>query len=349
MPYFFNQWELGALNLTALSPYWRTMDAGETGCMGYPEFAQVGPPDFKAATDRPVYGALNVFRISGGNPLFGSVATVFRGDFVGEQITVTPTHSGLWEMHCNSTRPDQKSGDCAAAPPDARGTLTTPAHLLLHNWRYWNGTQADPSVGAAYVEDNAARMTVRLLGANYNALLNLTLSEVRYQYPEANPALTLTYPGSVRLQIASFDQLFGTPEGESLRNWCAAQGWVLAWAPDQLYGYHKEPPGALYPSKERLLDPAALAVATMVKGVVIPPAATASFDKRWSDVNATRAKGMAPQELHEFLNGQWLQLWDAASPSLAAEPATVAACPNVQHGASSCAGVLSSSRRCLCP
>jgi hypothetical protein len=34
----------------------------------------------------------------------------------------------------------------------------------------------------------------------------------------------------VKMVLGLFDELFGTPEGEQLRQWCAMRGWVLVWA-----------------------------------------------------------------------------------------------------------------------
>ena len=58
----------------------------------------------------------------------------------------------------------------------------------------------------------------------------MTISDQLQGYIEADVAGTLTFPGSVRLIIGSFGELFGSEDGERLQSWCRTNQWPLVWA-----------------------------------------------------------------------------------------------------------------------
>ena len=41
---------------------------------------------------------------------------------------------------------------------------------------------------------------------------------------------TPLYPDAVKFVIGDFGSLFGTPLGQTLRDWCISRGWLLVWA-----------------------------------------------------------------------------------------------------------------------
>ena len=54
----------------------------EEELFGFPPFADPSSPTYLEAADRLVYGALNLWKVDGGNPHFGSVSTVFSNAYV---------------------------------------------------------------------------------------------------------------------------------------------------------------------------------------------------------------------------------------------------------------------------
>ena len=168
-PYFYNQWLLQALGLVPVDPDEnRFAEGAETHFWGFPPFFNVSKPDVKTAADRPVYSALNMYRIAAGNPQCGPVAAVFSRRYVGSEAIASPVDTGNYWIACGE---GQTSGtllpgvviDCSAWSPHD-GPLGVPsslAHLLPIYSRFYNETSV--VAGEQYAEFNLARLAVRLL------------------------------------------------------------------------------------------------------------------------------------------------------------------------------------------
>jgi hypothetical protein len=168
-PYFYNQWLLQALGLVPVDPDENKYAEGaETQFWGFPPFANVSAPDVPTAADRPVYSALNMYRIAAGNPQCGPVSAVFSRAYVGSQAIASPVDTGNYFILCGQ---GQTSGtvlpnvtiDCTAWNPRGGelGVPTSLVHLLPGYARFYNETSV--VAGAQFAEFNLARLVVRLL------------------------------------------------------------------------------------------------------------------------------------------------------------------------------------------
>ena len=89
------------------------MNAGEQGLFGFPAFsgmrtdpawaAKQWPQTLAEATDRPLYSALNLRKVSGGNDIFGPVGVVWRSTSMRNRTILAPVDTGCYEYLCNST------------------------------------------------------------------------------------------------------------------------------------------------------------------------------------------------------------------------------------------------------
>ena len=265
-PYFYNQWLLQALGLMPVDPAENVFAEGaETHFWGFPPFANLSTPDVPTAADRPVYAALNMYRIAAGNPQCGPVAAVFARSYVGDQAIASPVDTGNYFTSCGK---GQASGslinatiDCTAWKPfHGEGALGVPgslAHLLPAYARFY--TETSVVAGAEFVEFNLARLAVRLLSrrtydqaavvASTSLSAKVNRSEGRQQhspplllnffentwgYLELNPAVTISQPDGIKMLIGTFDNWFGTHEGMRLREWCISRRWPLSWSHDPI-------------------------------------------------------------------------------------------------------------------
>jgi hypothetical protein len=101
--YFYNLNELGFLHLANGKGAGVPVGA-ETQLMGFPPFTGEGgqPADFAEASQRPVYGLLNLLAIDGANPFFGDVGVVFRNEWVRNASLYFPTDTGNWAAYNTS-------------------------------------------------------------------------------------------------------------------------------------------------------------------------------------------------------------------------------------------------------
>ena len=58
------------------------METSETQLFGFPPYKNVSEPDMATATDRVVYGAVNMYRGSGGNPQCGPVTAILSRSYL---------------------------------------------------------------------------------------------------------------------------------------------------------------------------------------------------------------------------------------------------------------------------
>lgn len=353
-------------------------EKSETTYFHYPPFANVSAPDEKTAADRPTYAALNMFRISGGNPQCGPISAVFSRQFVGSEVIASPLDTGLFVGECSEGQQVANLGDCKCIKctewPESGGrplgTVGHLNHLVFPFVRYYNATEA--VVGDEYPSYNLARLLTRLLSRKTyqpgSDGLALTFLENTLGYFEMNPAVTVAYPEGIQMMIGMFDRLFGTPEGEKLRQWCISRGWPLAWAHnpiDSTLHTGPDPTGASFPPLEdfwtgveaaniRLLDPTVLAKVPEGYNFTDTPGllrAAREFEDRWKDVVRTIPDSYNTTQRRQPMDHQWqlLVVGNRTQPStlrtsvLAVEPVFYGACANPK-----CIGVRVIDGHCVC-
>jgi hypothetical protein len=166
--------------------------------------------------------ALNMLRIDMGSANFGSVAVVFNRAVVDPMLLLCPVDTGSWELRCNSSAPDwlkqQFPVDCAAWEDrhNDLGVVGALDHTLLTSLSAWNDTSPSAAL---------ARLVARTLGHPHNISVSAYM-----RYIEADIAGIVPFPTGVKMIVASFPALFGTPAGKQLQQWCAANKWPLSWA-----------------------------------------------------------------------------------------------------------------------
>ena len=89
-------------------------ERAETHTFGYAPFLNVSNPDLRTASDRPVYGAINMYRDSVGNLQCGPVAAVLSTRFVGESAIAWPVDTGVSTVSTMLT--DVLLGTCKVFP-----------------------------------------------------------------------------------------------------------------------------------------------------------------------------------------------------------------------------------------
>ena len=105
---------------------------------------------------------------------------------------------------------------------------------------------------------------------------------------------TPLYPHAVKMVIAGLASLFGTPLGQTLRDWCAQRGWLLTWALGaagqsvQAEWFGQPPIYALF--NQRSLDPVVAAAASVANvSALTTSAVQIEFDKLWEFIENYRA------------------------------------------------------------
>ena len=192
--WFYNLWELFLKGVVPVpDPYW--CERIEVNVFGYPPFRDPKQPDWPSASDRLVWGALNIFRKSLGNPVCGPVSAVLSRRQVGRHALVTPVDSGIkqWAQleRAKFARVVDDQGWRDGWQP-----LSTPAslaHLLPAHVRFFRA--AAGVVGEEeYAHYNLARLVCRLLSRrSYRApfrhedALRNNFVEMRYGYLECEP------------------------------------------------------------------------------------------------------------------------------------------------------------------
>jgi len=231
--YIPNMWELRAAKspLVAGTPtdQWGVMEAAEDGLYQMPISGKLLPagPNVTEALDRPQYIAGNLRRIDIGVARYGSYAAVLRNDVIQDRSVVLPSDSGGWENICNSSvKPIQKWYPIFGQPLSrcksmfkygkdrpVVGTADNQLHTLLSN-----------SLIFGKVGGSLSRLVYQLLVPEATTRRFETLF-----YTEAG-VLGAVRPQDMKLMVASFPGIFGTPEANRLRLFCTTHKIPLAWA-----------------------------------------------------------------------------------------------------------------------
>ena len=110
IPYLMNLWTLSFLNYTTkFQPDGDENDA-ETTVLRFRNFSRpsAGPTTLAEATERPLYTAMNRYRVDIGKPIFGNIAIVVNRTSLDDMVVVSPMDTGLWNEGCNEGKPDVK-------------------------------------------------------------------------------------------------------------------------------------------------------------------------------------------------------------------------------------------------
>jgi len=319
LQFFPNVWELHDLNFSVPdeppdSLLGHLMDRAEQRIYGLPPFSSSSAwPGFEEALERPVYVALNMYKVDMGNPGFGNISTVFSRRLAREMVMVSAFDTGMLTVLCDpDVRPHctkilgpekckqlEKTISCRAWP-GVLGTLQHADHLLLAQLH-------------GYLEAPAA-FVARLLARVLEGSVQVTTAEQEL-YWEANIFGGILYPEAVQFHVASFAELFGTYHGERLRAWCIRHGWPLIWSTSRALDAD-EP----HSFNERVLDPQVLLHTPYGKNLTDSTPfheALRSFRQSWE------------------VPGKWEPFLQAQPLSLRVQPLRAGAC----HEPDACVGV----------
>ena len=362
--WWYNLWELHLQDLIP-APRADLVDELERTLYGFPAFAREGRPSWAEASDRFVWGALNMYRKSTGNPVCGPVAAVFSRRRVGGNALVSPVDGGMVEQIWNDIHLRDNNryyclvADCntfAGWPKGGAplGTGDSYAHMLPTFLTSWRGSRS--VAHSRYASYNLARLLVRLLSRRtYRAPFgiggaeraqSMNFIEKRYGYFEFNPVQRIPNSGVLML-VGTFGALFGTTKADSLRQWCIARGWLLTWAHDP-HPYGGVGCGAgtalcfeehdvladVFPSNVRLIDPVVLAAVphgNNLTSLMEVSRATEEFERRY------RAGGRTDAQWAELLRQPHME-------HLATEPLFAGSCAG-----DDCAAVRVIDGTCVCP
>ncbi|KAL1507576.1 hypothetical protein AB1Y20_007196 [Prymnesium parvum] len=353
--WWYNLWELHLKGLIPPpDPYW--CDALEVRFFGFPPFADASRPDWRTASSRPVWGALNLYRQPMGNPVCGPVGAVFGRARLGAAALVSPVDSGVLQWARLAPRRFGKLfADGWRGEPPPVGRADAYVHLLPAHLRW--AAAAAPRAGDDYACYNLARLAARLLSrAAYGGgggALPLSFAESRYGYLEFNPVARVGIPEGVVLLLVSFGAWFGGERAAVLRRWCVARGWPLAWAYTpaiEEWPACEENDGSVCfegiaaaqphdPANVRLLDPQVLAAIPAGR----PVASREGFD-RAAEAFASRFSAAAEGDEVYRSRAAWESLVQSDDMALLlAEPVYADACP-----LDNCAAVLLHDGSCVC-
>ena len=254
-----------------------------------------------------------------------------------------------------STPPTLGCGSWGDAPLFPTGTLDDFHHLFLPNARAW-----------AHENTTGAKSQTEL-GSRLCRLFNPSGAEVSgigtLHYWEAAVGATPLYPDAIKMVIGDFAGLFGTPLGQTLRDWCVQRGWVLVWALGaagqnvQAEWFGQPPIYALF--NQRMLDPIALA-ATSVGNVsaLTTPAVRSHFGELWGFVENYRSSHppppptpgdpVPPPEFNATVFTYWFEKQPPGLLVKQLKGADKLACGGGAGVEDRCVGTLASDGRCVC-
>ena len=231
------------------------------------------------------------------------------------------------------------------------GTLDDYHHLFLPNARLWAH------------ENTTGVIAQKELGSRLCRLFNPSATEVSgegtLRYWEAVVGGAPLYPDGIKFVIGNFPELFGTPGGQQLRDWCISRGWVLIWALGaagqnvQAEWFGQPPTYALF--NQRTLDPIVLAATTVGNVSSITTTAIQSkFGQLWGFIENYRethapakpvpGNPIPPPEFNVSVYTYW---FENQPKGLLVAPLTGS------HGcgddaADQCVGTLASDESCVC-
>ncbi|KAJ2991018.1 spermatogenesis-associated protein 17 [Globomyces sp. JEL0801] len=193
-PFLYNQWQMRSAGL--INDTYSNVTANEEAeTFGFPAFKS-DQQTFEEASDRPFYGALNMYRNSAG-------ASIDTGWY--EMNCKAGFHFG---MFCDRVLQDI---NMIAVPPYIH-------HFIDPYISFQNPNPNVNHTGDDYKYYNLARLLIRSL-SNQTYLdtaepLQLSMLENILGYFELNPVTRLELPTSVKFVIVIFDKVWGTKKAE---------------------------------------------------------------------------------------------------------------------------------------
>jgi hypothetical protein len=189
-----------------------------------------------------------------------------------------------------------------------------------------------------------------------------------FKYWEANIDAAVALPAGIKFLIASFVDLFGTPNGVMVQQWCVQSGFLLVWAlgsgvartfidfkaNSTTYGYN-----------HRAVDPVVSRQLGAVTNFSATPATLEQFQTLWKEVANHRdgevgSTVSSPRQFRDMatllsaagpptplppLNGlNYTKLWAGLPNDLEAEPLAAARCSD----AGRCIGTAVHTGDCIC-
>jgi len=283
-------WELkvdGKADALPLSQ-WKLVDDEETGLYRQQPFIKHATPTKTEAALRPGYVSGNLVRFDAGIFEYGVNAPVWRQSAMKERALVIGLDGGGWETVCNSTSNMNKAFrllkrfvSCKAMLAGGKDEVifATMDHLM-------HAFVANTKTMGIFGEGLARRMYQLLVpGATMHPLENSMYLEAAFFGPARMQ--------DMKLWVASFPDIFGTPDGDALVEFCKRHRLPLAWAlggaqlrkdldKSHILDWLPDEPFVHWPvNGDRLLDPSSWAFV----GVKVPGVAAA-----WASVDATVRK-----------------------------------------------------------
>eukprot|EP01060_Flectonema_neradi_P041067 TRINITY_DN959_c0_g2_i2.p1 TRINITY_DN959_c0_g2~~TRINITY_DN959_c0_g2_i2.p1 ORF type:complete len:496 (+),score=80.97 TRINITY_DN959_c0_g2_i2:66-1490(+) len=353
LPYktFFQEWQLGSLgfveNVTAGSS--SVANWNEMELFNFPNFTTT-KPDYIESSNRVIYGALNIRKLSTGNIFFGTVSSVFKNSRIRNTSIVFPVDSGLYADAC-SPLPDKFIPgfhfNCSQVQPV--GNFDFWEHTILANVMLVNGTGGigQPPIvpQAVYQEYNMAYLVATFLNEDYSKMTPIVNNRMT-DYIESNPAMNARWSTDLKMLIIAFrENLFGTGNADILRQWAISNNWVVVWGNDYL---NHSTIGSKNPglANQRFLDPIVLSQITAGGNSTSDPAfpsLSESFRSLWNTTNAT-LPGLPPSEVASFYTTTWNTAWNTFKGTiLEVQPLTGTSCSD--HD---CAVVRVVDKKCIC-
>jgi len=359
--YIPNMWELRALNSPLVhgtsDRQWKILESAERGLYQLPITSRPLPvgPNLTEALERPQYLGGNLRTIDVGLPRYGPYAAVMKNEVVRQRATILAGDSGGWENGCNSSLAPVKKWwwysryDCKAmSGRSIPGTQDHQLHTILANTKYF------AKVGGSY-----SRLSSTLSGKTYLARL---VYQLLTPLATATPFETLLYteagllgalrPQDMKMIVASFSAVYGTPQALILQKFCAKYRIPLAWGLNggETWTLPSQDPAQLGPdtksfvdvAADRILDPtsANLTNATLLQNSLMKTV----WDAIHLKVANQRAGGEASKLQASDFIGWWKQLKGFGFPIQALHPGDCAS-------ADLCLGTYRSSKGakdCLC-
>ena len=149
--------------------------------------------------------------------------------------------------------------------------------------------------------------------------------------------------------IGSFPDLFGTKNGQMLRDWCEKENWILVWSLGLNLGesYNFWTAASIestFESNNRILDPHVLSNTSCsnISSSLIHKGDSV-FDRIWNQINQTRADTNG-----SVSNLTLASLWNELVTELPTDFSVDAVTPGDCSDLDRCIGVSKHSRQCVC-
>eukprot|EP01060_Flectonema_neradi_P041066 TRINITY_DN959_c0_g1_i2.p1 TRINITY_DN959_c0_g1~~TRINITY_DN959_c0_g1_i2.p1 ORF type:complete len:491 (+),score=77.76 TRINITY_DN959_c0_g1_i2:66-1475(+) len=352
LPYktFFQEWQLSALGLSKKDSADRSSieNWNEVNIYNFPNFTTT-EPDYVEASNRIIYGALNLRKWSMGNPFLGNISCVFRNSRIRNASTIFGTDTGLYSTGCSPDYVTHNmpgfSLNCSAFQPV--GNFDYWEHTILANVLLYNDTTAFTHTStipqSEYPEFNMAYLTATFLNEDYSKMPPI-INRLA-DFIEANPALNAKWDTDIKMVLLKFrSNMFGTGTADLLRQWAISKNFVLVWGNDNTTTITSND---TYYANQRILDPYVLSQISAGRNSTSDPSfpnLVSTFESFWTAANLTLPRLNNSQEIVDFYWSSWNSVWDSFKGSvLEVQPLTGTSCSD-----NDCAVVRVVDKKCIC-